>query len=89
MGGCHDDVISPPESPMFHDDGGVLEHQATMFHHTYLRFNRLRNQPTSRNSRLGDQLHLYISWSSSRQSYWSDIRLEFKDRWLVDRPNEK
>jgi hypothetical protein len=34
MGGCHNDVISPPESPEMCVDGGVLEHQALMVHHT-------------------------------------------------------
>jgi hypothetical protein len=42
MGGCHNDVISPPESlEMCVDGGGVgLETQALMVHHTYLGFIR-------------------------------------------------
>jgi hypothetical protein len=39
MGGCSSDVISPPEYPKLCVDGGVLEHQALVVHHTYPGFN--------------------------------------------------
>jgi hypothetical protein len=66
MGGdCHDDLISPPESPMMCVDGGVLEHQALMVHHTSPRLSPSRGQTTSRYSRSGNRLDIYISQSSS------------------------
>jgi hypothetical protein len=40
MGGCPTDVISPPESPELCVDGGVLEHQVLMVHHTSPRISR-------------------------------------------------
>jgi hypothetical protein len=67
MGGCHDDIISPPESPETCVDRGVLEHQVMMVHHTSPRISWSSNQPTSGNSRSSDQPDLYISRSSSRQ----------------------
>jgi hypothetical protein len=43
MGGFHDDVISSPESLETCVDGGVLEHQALMVHHTSPRSSRCRD----------------------------------------------
>jgi len=49
-GGCHKDIISPLEYLEMCVDGGVLEHQALMVHHTSLGFSQLSDQPTSRYS---------------------------------------
>ena len=46
MGGFHDDVISSPESLEMCVDGGVLEHQALMVHHTSSEFIWSRGRPT-------------------------------------------
>jgi hypothetical protein len=51
MGGCPTDVISPPKSPNLSVDGGVLEQQDMMVHHTSPRINRLGDRPTSRYNR--------------------------------------
>jgi hypothetical protein len=38
MGGCYNDVISPPGSLEMCVDGGMLEHQELMVHQMSLRF---------------------------------------------------
>jgi hypothetical protein len=55
MGWCHNDVISPPESPelcIYGGRGGALEHQALMVHHTSPGFNYSRGRPTYGYSRM-------------------------------------
>jgi hypothetical protein len=61
MGGCPTDIISPPESPESCVDGGVLEHQVLMVHHTSPGISRSGGRPTSGNSRSGDRPDIYIS----------------------------
>jgi hypothetical protein len=86
MGGCSSDVISPPEPPELCVDGGVLEHQALMVHHTSPGFSRSRGRPTSGHSRLGDRPTHHTSRSSSRRACRSDSRPTVEDSWVVDRP---
>jgi hypothetical protein len=68
MGGCSSDVISPPETPELCVDGGVLEHQALMVHHTSPGFSWSRGRPTSGYSQSGDRPTHHTSRSSSRRA---------------------
>jgi hypothetical protein len=54
MGGCHDDIIPPPESPEICVDGVVLEHHVIMVHHTSHIISRLGSRPTFGNIRSSD-----------------------------------
>jgi len=44
---CSSDIISSPKTPELCVDGGVLEHQSLMVHHTSPGFSRSRGEPTS------------------------------------------
>jgi hypothetical protein len=88
--GVSNDVISPPESLDMCVDGGVLEHQTLMVHHTSLGFSRSRGQPTSGYSRLGDRpthytvdrvVDVLISWTFNQQSKIVG--------WWIDQPNNR
>jgi hypothetical protein len=54
MGGCHNDLISPLESPEMCVDGGCWNIEALMVHHTYPRFIQSSARPTFGYSQLGD-----------------------------------
>jgi hypothetical protein len=55
MGRFSSNVISLHESPNLCIDGGVLEHQSLMVHHTSPGFHWSRGQPTSGHSQSRDQ----------------------------------
>jgi len=67
----------------------LLEDQALMVHHTSPRFIRSGDRTTYGNSWLGNQTHLYNSWSSSQQSYRSENRPIVEDSWLMNRTTKK
>jgi hypothetical protein len=69
MGGFSIELTLPPKYPESCVDGGVLEPQFFMVHHTSPRISWSGSQPTFGNSCLDDRLDIYINWSSSRQVF--------------------
>jgi len=89
MEGCHNDIISAPESPEMCADGGVLEHQELMVHQTYPTFIHSRSRTTFGYNWSGDRPTHYTSRSSSRRAFQSDSRSIVEDSRVVDQPGQQ
>jgi hypothetical protein len=85
-GVCSSDVISSSEPSELCADGGVLEYQALMDHHTSYGFSWSIGQPTSRHSRSRDRPTYHNSRSSSQCARRSENRPTIEDSRSMDRP---
>ena len=69
--------------------GGVLEHQALMVHHTSPRFSWSRGWTTFGYSLSSDQTTHYNIWSSSWHACQLNNRPTIEDNQVVERPNQQ